>query len=188
MPRRRRLRDVRDAAQQHPATCPARGAGDRPHHNRAAAAGEDSPTASLASARTLTCVRSPQPTLSRSLATFTNSVPVRVPRCPRPPRSTGCASTSPNVSAIWSSSRRTTSATTTVSTVASQTARCPIRGDVFQQAIEYEIGRLPEQEQILRQIAANAQPAGAAGPQTPAEVQWLVAHLVSTATTRPCAG
>lgn len=64
-------------------------------------------------------------------------------------------------------------------------ADCPLPDprDVLHQAIEYEIRRRPDQEQILRQIAANAQAAGSACPQTPAEVQWLVAHLVSTATT-----
>jgi hypothetical protein len=62
------------------------------------------------------------------------------------------------------------------------TADCPLpdTGDVFGRAIEYEIGRQPAQEQLLRQIAAEAQPDKATGPQTPAEVQWLIAHLLST--------
>ena len=64
-------------------------------------------------------------------------------------------------------------------------ADCPLPDprDVFHQAIEYEIRRRPDQEQMLRHIAANAQPDGFTGKQTPAEVQWLAAHLMSTATT-----
>ena len=62
--------------------------------------------------------------------------------------------------------------------------RLPDTGNVFRQAIEYEIGRQPDQEQLLRQIAADAQPDSATGPQTPAEVQWLVAHLLSTGATK----
>jgi len=64
-------------------------------------------------------------------------------------------------------------------------ADCPLpdpRG-VFDQTVEYEIQRQPGQEQALREIAANAWPDGSTGPQTPSEVQWLVAHLMSTATT-----
>ena len=64
-------------------------------------------------------------------------------------------------------------------------ADCPLPDpeEVFRQAVEYEIGRLPGQEQVLRQATAIARPGG---PQTPAEVHWLVAHLISTAaTSRP---
>ena len=60
----------------------------------------------------------------------------------------------------------------------------PDTRDVFRQAIEYEIGRQPDQEQLLRRIAVEAQPDRATGPQTPAEVQWLVAHLLSTGVTK----
>ena len=61
-------------------------------------------------------------------------------------------------------------------------ADCPLPDprEVFDQAIEHEIRQRPGQEQVLRQIAARAQPDGSAGPQTPSEVQWLVAHLMST--------
>jgi hypothetical protein len=66
------------------------------------------------------------------------------------------------------------------------TADCPLPDtrDVFHHAIEYEIGRQPGQEQLLRRIAAEAQPDHATGPQTPAETQWLVAHLLSTGATK----
>jgi hypothetical protein len=66
------------------------------------------------------------------------------------------------------------------------TADCPLpdTGDVFRQAIEYEIGRQADQEHLLRQIAAEAQPDSVTGPQTPAEVHWLVAHLLSTRVTK----
>lgn len=66
------------------------------------------------------------------------------------------------------------------------TVDCPLpdTADVFRHAIEYEIGRQPDQEQLLRQIGAEAQPDRATGPQTPAEVQWLVAHLLSTGVTK----
>jgi hypothetical protein len=66
------------------------------------------------------------------------------------------------------------------------TADCPLPEprEVFRQTIEYEVGRRPDQEQLLRQIAADAEPAGSTGPQTPAEVQWLVAHLLSTGVTK----
>lgn len=60
----------------------------------------------------------------------------------------------------------------------------PDTEDVFHHAIEYEIGRQPDQEQLLRRIAAEAQPDRATGPQTPAEMQWLVAHLLSTGVTK----
>jgi hypothetical protein len=60
----------------------------------------------------------------------------------------------------------------------------PDTEEVFHRAIEYEIGRQPDQEQLLRRIAAEAQPDRATGPQTPAEVQWLVAHLLSTGVTK----
>jgi hypothetical protein len=63
---------------------------------------------------------------------------------------------------------------------------CPMPDtkDVFRHAIEYEIGRQPAQEQVLRRMAAETQPDRATGPQTPAEVQWLVAHLLSTGVTK----
>lgn len=60
----------------------------------------------------------------------------------------------------------------------------PDTRDVFRHAIEYEIGRRSGQEQLLRRIAAEAQPGRTTGPQTPAEVQWLVAHLLSTGVTK----
>ncbi len=62
---------------------------------------------------------------------------------------------------------------------------CPLPDprNVFDQAVEYEIRRRPDQEEALRHIAAQAQPKDSTGPQTPSEVRWLVAHLVSTATT-----
>lgn len=61
-------------------------------------------------------------------------------------------------------------------------ADCPLPDPrtVFDQAIEYKIRRRPDQEQALRQIAAQAQPNGSAGPQTPSEVLWLIAHLMAT--------
>ena len=64
-------------------------------------------------------------------------------------------------------------------------ADCPLPDpqEVFRQTVEYEIRHRPDQEQILRQIAADVQPDGSTGPKTPAEVQWLVAHLMSTAST-----
>ena len=64
-------------------------------------------------------------------------------------------------------------------------ADCPLPGprDVFDQTVEYEIRRRPGQEQVLREVAANAWPDGSTGPQTPSEVQWLVAHVMSSATT-----
>jgi hypothetical protein len=64
-------------------------------------------------------------------------------------------------------------------------ADCPLPDpeEVFRQAVEYEISRLPGQEQVLREVTANVRPGG---PQTPAEVHWLVAHLITTAaTSRP---
>ena len=66
------------------------------------------------------------------------------------------------------------------------TIDCPLPEprDVFRQAIEYEIGRRPDKEQLLRQIAADDQLNNTTGPQTPAEVQWLVAHLLSTGVTK----
>jgi hypothetical protein len=66
------------------------------------------------------------------------------------------------------------------------TVDCPLPDprEVFHQAVEYEIGRWPDKEQLLRQIAADDRLDSAAGPQTPAEVQWLVAHLLSTGVTR----
>ncbi len=59
---------------------------------------------------------------------------------------------------------------------------CPLPKprEVFLQSVEYEIGRRPDKEQLLRQIAVDDQFDFANGPQTPAEVQWLVAHLLST--------
>lgn len=61
-------------------------------------------------------------------------------------------------------------------------ADCPLPDPrtVFDQAIEYEIRRRPDQEQAVRHIAAHAQPNGSAGPQTPSEVLWLIAHLMAT--------
>ena len=61
-------------------------------------------------------------------------------------------------------------------------ADCPLPDpeEVFRQAVEYERSRLPGQEQVLRQATAIARPGGT---QTPAEVHWLVAHLISTAAT-----
>jgi hypothetical protein len=64
-------------------------------------------------------------------------------------------------------------------------ADCPLPDprEVFDQTVEHEIRRRPDQRQVLRQIATYARPNGSTGPQTPSEVQWLVAHLMSTATT-----
>jgi hypothetical protein len=61
-------------------------------------------------------------------------------------------------------------------------ADCPLPDpeEVFRQAVEYEISRLPGQEHVLRQATAIAMPGGM---QTPAEVHWLVDHLISTAAT-----
>ena len=41
-------------------------------------------------------------------------------------------------------------------------ADCPLPDpeEVFRQAVEYEIGRLPGQEQVLREVTANARPGG----------------------------
>lgn len=63
-------------------------------------------------------------------------------------------------------------------------ADCPLPDprQVFDQIVEYEIGRRPDKAMLLRQIARNARPNGLTGPQTPSEVHWLVAHLMSTAT------
>ena len=57
-------------------------------------------------------------------------------------------------------------------------ADCPLPDpeEVFRQAVDYELSRLPGQEQVLRQ-AAITRPGGM---QTPAEVHWLVEHLIST--------
>jgi len=65
-------------------------------------------------------------------------------------------------------------------------ADCPLPDprEVFRRAVEYEIRRRPDKEQLLRQIAADAQPDRSTGPQTPAEAQWLVAHLMSTGVTK----
>jgi hypothetical protein len=62
-------------------------------------------------------------------------------------------------------------------------ADCPLPDprEVFDQAVEYEIRHRPNQAEVLRQVAIGARPNGSAGPQTPSEVQWLVAHLMSTA-------
>jgi hypothetical protein len=62
--------------------------------------------------------------------------------------------------------------------------RLPDPQEVFRRAIEYEIASRLDKEQLLRQIATDAQPDGSTGPQTPAEVQWLVAHLLSTGVTK----
>jgi hypothetical protein len=58
---------------------------------------------------------------------------------------------------------------------------CPLPEprEVFRQAVEYETVRWPDKEQLPREIAADDQLYSATGPQTPAEVQWLVAHLLS---------
>ena len=62
-------------------------------------------------------------------------------------------------------------------------ADCPLPDPqkVFDQAVEHEIRHRPDQAQVLREIATGARPNGSAGPQTPSEVQWLVAHLLATA-------
>ena len=61
-------------------------------------------------------------------------------------------------------------------------ADCPLPDpqEVFDQIVGYEIGRQPDKEQVLQQIAIHARPNGSTGPQTPSEVRWLVAHLLST--------
>jgi hypothetical protein len=63
-------------------------------------------------------------------------------------------------------------------------ADCPLPDpqEVFDQIVGYEIGRQPDKEQVLQQIAIHARPQGPAGPQTPSEVRWLVAHLLSVGT------
>jgi hypothetical protein len=63
-------------------------------------------------------------------------------------------------------------------------ADCPLPDprQVFDQIVEYEIGRRPDKRPRLQQIAMTARPDGSTGPQTPSEVRWLVAHLMSMAT------
>jgi hypothetical protein len=63
-------------------------------------------------------------------------------------------------------------------------ADCPLPDprEVFDQIVKYETDRRPDKEQVLQQIAIKARPNGSTGPQTPSEVQWLVAHLISTMT------
>lgn len=62
-------------------------------------------------------------------------------------------------------------------------ADCPLPDpkELFQRAVEYEMSRCPALGQVLDQITASIKPGAPCGAQTPAEVQWLVAHLVSTA-------
>jgi hypothetical protein len=64
-------------------------------------------------------------------------------------------------------------------------ADCPLPDprEVYDQAVDYEIRHRPGEEEALRKIAALAQPRISAGPQTPAEVRWLVAHLMSSPAT-----
>jgi hypothetical protein len=61
-------------------------------------------------------------------------------------------------------------------------ADCPLPnfGELFQRAMEYEVSRLPALGQELRQVTAAIKTGAPGGAQTPVEVQWLVAHLVST--------
>jgi len=68
-------------------------------------------------------------------------------------------------------------------------ADCPLPDprEVFDQTIDYEVRRRPGQEAVLRQVAADVRPDGSSGPRTPSEVQWLVAHLISTAATHVAA-
>lgn len=64
-------------------------------------------------------------------------------------------------------------------------ADCPLPDpqEVFRLAIQYEIRHRPGREELLRQLGANAGPHDATGPQTPTEVHWLVAYLISAAAT-----
>lgn len=64
-------------------------------------------------------------------------------------------------------------------------ADCPLPDpqEVFRRAIEYEISRRPGREELLRQLASGVQPDGGTGPQTPAEIHWLVAHLIAMVAT-----
>jgi hypothetical protein len=61
-------------------------------------------------------------------------------------------------------------------------ADCPLPnpGELFQRAVEYEMSRLPALGQVLRQVTDTIKRGTPGAAQTPAEVQWLVAHLVST--------
>jgi hypothetical protein len=62
---------------------------------------------------------------------------------------------------------------------------CPLPDarKVFDQATEYEIRRRPEHEERLRKIVDVAWTGEVTGPRTPAEVHWLLAHLMSAAAT-----
>ena len=62
-------------------------------------------------------------------------------------------------------------------------ADCPLPdpGELFQRAVEYEMGRCPGLGRVLDEITVDIKPGGPRGAQTPAEVRWLVAHLISTA-------
>lgn len=60
---------------------------------------------------------------------------------------------------------------------------CPLPdpGELFERAIEYETTQSPTLGQVLRQLTENIKIGPPSGPQTPAEIRWLVAHLVSVA-------
>lgn len=60
---------------------------------------------------------------------------------------------------------------------------CPLPdpGALFQRAVEYEASRSPALGKALSQAAADFKPGMPGEAQTPAEVQWLVAHLISAA-------
>jgi len=60
---------------------------------------------------------------------------------------------------------------------------CPLPdpGELFKRAVEYETSRSPELAQVLQQLTENIKIGSPGGAQTPAEIRWLVAHLVSTA-------
>lgn len=62
-------------------------------------------------------------------------------------------------------------------------ADCPLPdpGELFKRAVEYETSRWPALGQALQHLTDSIKVGSPGGAQTPAEVRWLVAHLVSTA-------
>jgi hypothetical protein len=62
-------------------------------------------------------------------------------------------------------------------------ADCPLPdpGELYARAIEYEVYRWPGLGRVLDVVTVGVKPGTPGGAQTPAEVRWLVAHLVSTA-------
>lgn len=53
----------------------------------------------------------------------------------------------------------------------------PQPSEVFNRAVDYASARWPECAQTLRRLSDDARPGPGRGPQTPAEVHWLVAEL-----------